>query len=251
VKKEETMLSGRVALVTGSAKGLGRGMALALAGHGAAVAIHYRHSGDDAAHLVEKLREAGCSAESFQADVTCWDQVCRLRDQILQRFGRLDILVNNVGDFMQKPWDAFSPAEWQEMLASNLNSVYYSCRAFWPALIAQKWGRIITIGLANSDRIQAYHTILPYAIAKTGVLILSKSLAVEGAPFNITVNVLAPGLMDNGSLDSDAQRQAAASVPTGRPGNSDDLAGALIYLCSDAAAYITGAHIPVSGGWGL
>lgn len=247
----ENELNGRVALVTGSARGLGKSMARALAARGAALAIHYRHSATEADQLVEELRKKGGEAERFQADVRRWEEVSRLQEEITARFGRLDILVNNVGPFIEKQWDELTPAEWEEMVTGNLNSVYYLCRAFWPVLVAQKWGRIINIGLANSDRIQAYHRVLPYAIAKTGVLILTKSLAVEGARHHITVNVLAPGLMDNGTLDAVGRHNAAASVPAGRPGSADDLTGALLYLCSKAAAYVTGAHIPVSGGWGL
>ena len=244
-------LAGKIALVTGSARGLGSGMARALAAEGAAIAIHYRHSQAEAARLVEELHKTGIDADLFQADVTREKEVLCLRDALLRRFGRLDILVNNVGDFLQKPWHAFTGAEWEGLLASNLNSIYYVCRAFWPTLVAQHYGRIINIGLANSDRIQAYHQVVPYAIAKTGVTILSKSMAVEGAAHNITVNVIAPGLMDNGTLDETARSNLAIRVPAGRPGKSDDLNAALIFLCSDAAAYINGAHIPVSGGWRL
>jgi len=251
VSSTSPALAGRIALVTGSARGLGAGLARALAAQGAAVAIHYRKSREEAERLVAALRAEGHSAAAFQADVTRWAEVCRLRDALLERFGRLDILVNNVGEFIEKPWGSFTPEEWEEMLASNLTSVYYTCQAFWATLVAQKWGRIINIGLASSDHIHAYRDVLPYAIAKTGVLILSKSLAVEGAPHRITVNVLAPGLMDNGTLSETAQQAVAERVPGGRPGNSTDLASALTFLCSDNAAYITGAQIPVSGGWGL
>lgn len=244
-------LAGRTALVTGSARGLGAGMVRALADQGAAVAIHYRTSRQAAEALAAELQAQGKAAVTLQADVTRWEEVCQLRTALLERFGHLDILVNNVGDFVEKPWGSFTPAEWEAMIASNLSSVYHTCQAFWPGMVAQQWGRIINIGLANSDRIQAYRNILPYAIAKSGVLILSKSLAVEGAPYHITVNVLAPGLMDNGTLCQNAHQQAAQRVPAGRPGTSADLATALTFLCSESAGYITGAHIPVSGGWGL
>ncbi|HNY89900.1 MAG TPA: SDR family oxidoreductase [bacterium] len=247
----ERRLEGRVALVTGSARGLGRGMACALADRGAALAIHYRQSNREAARLVEELHAQGVEADLFKADLRRSEEAGRLQEEVLVRFGRLDILVNNVGPFIEKPWNELKPAEWEEMVEGNLNSVYYLCRAFWPVMVAQHWGRIINIGLANSDRIQAYRQVLPYAIAKTGVLILSKSLAVEGAPHHITVNVLAPGLMDNGTLNASGRRAAAARIPAGRPGTAEDLAGALLYLCSEEAAYVTGAHIPVSGGWGL
>jgi NAD(P)-dependent dehydrogenase (short-subunit alcohol dehydrogenase family) len=247
----ERTLAGRVALVTGSARGLGRGMAQALSSQGAAVAIHYRQSHEEATRLAKEMTGKGNDADIFQADLTLWEEVDRLHDELLQRFGRLDILVNNVGNFAEKPFNSLTPAEWDELVASNLNSTFYACRAFWPGMVQQRYGRIINIGMANCDRIHAYHQIIPYAIAKTGVLILSKSLAVEGAPHNITVNVLAPGLMDNSEPSQSMHKAVSERVPAGRLGTAKDLSGALLYLCSDEAAYVTGAQIPISGGWGL
>lgn len=250
-RRPERALAGRVALVTGSARGLGAGMALSLAAAGARVAFHYRHSEAQAQELAEGVRRKGGEAQAFQADLRRWEEVAELRRRLLEQFGRLDILVNNVGDFIEKPLAETTPEEWEEMLASNLTTVFYTCRAFWADMVQQRYGRIINIGLAGSDRAQAYSRVVPYAIAKNGVLILTRSLAVEGAPSNITVNLLAPGLMDNGSLDAAGAAAASARVPAGRPGTAADLSAALLFLCSDAAAYITGSQIPVSGGWGL
>lgn len=247
----ERALAGKVALVTGSARGLGAGMARSLAAAGACVALHYRRSEAQARDVAEEIRSRGGEAHIFQADLRRWEEVAAMRHRLLEQLGRLDILVNNVGDFIEKPLAETTPEEWEEMLASNLTTVFYTCRAFWEEMVQRRCGRIINIGLAGSDRMGAYSRVVPYAIAKNGVLILTRSLAVEGAASNITVNLLAPGLMDNGSLDDAGAAAAAARVPAGRPGTAADLSAALLFLCSDAAAYITGSQIPVSGGWGL
>lgn len=248
---QEASLKGRVALVTGSAHGLGRGMALALGRHGAHVAVHYRTRKQEAEQLACEIRGYGVQSGALQADLRSWQETTRLVESVQQQYRRMDLLVNNVGPFVQKTFAEMDPAEWGEMLDGNLNTTYHACRAVWPIMKKQNYGRIINIGLANADQVRAYHAIIPYAIAKTGVLILSKSLAVEGAAYGITVNVLAPGLMDNGDLSPEERARLDEKIPGGRAGTARDLIAALLFLASDEASYITGAQIPVSGGWGL
>ncbi len=244
-------LHGRLAVVTGSARGLGRSMAITLAGEGARVAIHYKTRKEEAALTVAHLRNGGAEAMAFQADLCSWDETQNLISAVLKHFGRIDILVNNVGPFGEKSFLETTPLEWREMLDGNLLTTVHACRAVWPFMQEQKYGRIINLGLASADRIHAYQNIIPYGIAKTGVLILSKSLAVEGAPFGITVNVLAPGLMNNGDLSESESARLAKKIPGGRTGTAGDLGAALLFLAGEASAYVTGAQIPVSGGWGL
>jgi NAD(P)-dependent dehydrogenase (short-subunit alcohol dehydrogenase family) len=240
----------RVALLTGGSSGLGREMALTLAGNGLRVAIAYRQDRLLASKTLNELL-LNEDAMIWRADVRRWPDVQRLVAAVMDRFGRIDVLVNNVGDFVAKPFERTSVEEWREMFDSNLHSAYYGCRAVGPIMKKQRYGRIINIGLANADRVHAYKKTLPYAIAKTGVLILTRSLAMEWAPHRITVNALLPGLMDNGSLSRTRRRSLTDEVPAGRPGDGRDLAGALLYLISDEASYVTGAEITVSGGWGL
>ncbi len=248
---QDAALKGRVALVTGSAHGLGRGMALALGRHGADVAVHYRTRKQEAEQLAAEIRGCGVQSGAFRADLCSWHETTQLIETVHQLYRRIDILVNNVGPFLQKSFAEMEPVEWSKMVDGNLNTTYHASRAVWPIMIKQNYGRIINIGLANADQVQAYRTIIPYAIAKTGVLILCKSLAMEGAAYGITVNVLAPGLMDNGDLSAEERARLAEKIPAGRAGTDRDLIAALLFLTSDEASYITGAQIPVSGGWGL
>lgn len=244
-------LSHKNALITGSARGLGRDIALSLAGCGANVVIHYYKSRDRAEGLVHQIRNLGRQAFSFSADLTKFGQVNNLFQKVQQRYGSVDILINNVGNFLQKSLDQTSIQEWHDILESNLNSTFYCCKAALPLMRRQQYGRIINIALANADRIQAFKNITPYAIAKTGVLILTRSLAVEEAKNNITVNAVSPGLYDNGSLTKSEILAHSRHVPQGRVGRAHDLIGAIHYLLSDEAEYVTGANIIVSGGWGL
>jgi len=241
----------RVALVTGGSRGLGREMALALARSGLRVAIAYHRDRISAQATLKVLSTLSDNAMTCRADVRRWPEVQRLVAAVMERYGRIDVLVNNAGDFVARSFERTSVEEWWEMFDSNLHSAYYGCRAAGPIMKKQRFGRIINIGLANADRLHAYKKTLPYAIAKTGVLILTRSLAAEWAPYHITVNALLPGLMDNGSLSRARRRSLAGEVPAGRPGQGRDLAGALLYLISDEASYVSGAAITVSGGWGV
>jgi 3-oxoacyl-[acyl-carrier protein] reductase len=226
-------------------------MAIALGKNGCDVIVHYKTSTLQAKAVVDSIKNQGVESTAIKADLCQWESVRDMMALIHSKFGRLDILVNNVGPFQEKPFSDITPADWHAMMDGNLSSTFYTCSAAWPIMKAQKFGRIINMGLANSDRIHSYKNIIPYGIAKSGVLILSKSLAVEGAPLNITVNVLAPGLMDNGETTSQTRDELIKNIPAGRFGAGADLIGALLFLVSDSANYINGAQIPVSGGWGL
>jgi NAD(P)-dependent dehydrogenase (short-subunit alcohol dehydrogenase family) len=244
-------LEGQVAMVTGSSRGLGRHLALALAGHGADVIINYHREHLAAEEVVDLAQKQGVRAMALQADVRDWSQMQRLAAAALKRMGRLDILVNNVGDFLQKSLLEMDVIEWQEMIASNLHSAFFGCRAVLPAMRHQGYGRIINIGLANANRIHAYATVAAYAIAKTGVQILTRSLAQETALYGITVNMVSPGLMESDLTSMEEKRQQINAVPMRRLGVASDLVGAVLYLLSEQAEYVTGADITVSGGWGL
>ncbi len=243
-------LTGKVALVTGSSRGLGRGLALVLAEKGVRVIINYSTNSRDARETVEAIRAKGQQAVGIQGDVREWRQVLELVNNAAAQWGRIDFLINNVGDFVYKKFDDIDIDDWNNMLDSNLTGCFYCCRAALPVMRKQKSGRIINIGLANAG-VKAYQNVVPYAIAKTGVHILTKSLAVSEAKHGITVNVVAPGLMDNGSLSEKEIRDMGRAVPMQRTGTADDLAGAVLYLLSDEANYVTGTEIVVSGGWGI
>ena len=239
-------LEGRVALVTGSAKRLGRVLAETLADLGATVAIHYRGSREEAEAVAAGLRERGSEAWAFQADVTRPEECQRLVDEVVARFGALHVLVNNVGDYVEKNLLDTSIDEWHWMLDSNLNSTFYMCKAALGPMREQDYARIVNLGFASAGEIRASVNSAPYVIAKTGVLTLSKSLAraLKDAP--ITVNVISPGV-----LEESITHPPLKEVPKGRWGRPEELASAMAYFLSPQAAYVTGQHLEVAGGWHL
>lgn len=241
----------RIALITGGSKGLGRSMALTLAQQGIHVAFTYLNDETAAAETKREIEENHVQTLALRADGRDQKSVCRSVEEVLERFGRVDILINNLGPFLQKPFEALTLGDWNDIMASNLTSTFLYCKYVGPILQRQRWGRVINIGLANAHHIQAYKKVIPYAIAKHGVLILTRSLAVEWAPFGITVNAISPGLMNNGSLSQQQIQLWQEQVPMGRLGTGMDVSAALLYLISDAAAYVTGTEIILSGGWGL
>jgi NAD(P)-dependent dehydrogenase (short-subunit alcohol dehydrogenase family) len=236
--------SGRpAALVTGSAKGVGRAIVLALAEDGYDVAVHYRHSRDEAEAVAATAVMSGARAVVLQADVRVEEQARGLVDAAKAAFGRLDVLVNNVGDYHQGPLAELSGATWRDMLASNLDSTFYTCQQAVPYLKSAGGGRIINIGYAGAEQIKARPGIVAYGIAKTGVILYSKALARTLAPDGVTVNVVSPGVLEN------SVSQPIEEIPMRRLGRLAELVGAVRYLVSDEAAYVTGVTIEVAGGW--
>ncbi len=234
-----------VALVTGSAKGAGRAMLLALAEDGYDVAVHYLSSAQAAAATAEEARSLGARAFVLRADVTSEDEARGLIDAVAAEYGRLDVLVNNVGNYHKGPLSELGSATWREMFASNLDSVFYLCQQALPHLRAAPRGRIVNLGFAGSEILKARPAIAPYAIAKTGVILYSKALALTEAASGVTVNVISPGVLET------SVSKPVDKIPVGRLGTLEELVGALRYLLSPEAAYVTGVNIEVAGGWNL
>jgi len=235
----------RVALVTGSSKGIGRGIVLALAKAGFNVAIHYLHSSTEAAAVQLEAEQHGVDALTLRADVTDVTEAQELIDSAAKHFGRLDVLVNNVGKYVRKPLHDLQPSEWHEMLDSNLNATYYTCRAVIPIMRAQGFGRIVNIGYAGSGNLLARPGIVAYAIAKTGVELLTKAIARTEIHHGITANLVAPGVIEN------SISQPVTEIPAGRLGRIDEVSSAVLYFLLPGSEYITGQTIEVSGGWNL
>ena len=238
--------SSPVALVTGAARGIGQAIALSLAESGCAVAVHYRSSQDDAEATAEACRVKGAKAEVFAADITRPDEAAALIDKVHGTLGGPDILVNNVGNYHQGPLEDLSIETWHEMFDSNLHSTFYLCRAALPLMQTAGWGRIVNLGYAGAEILKARPSIAPYAIAKTGVILYSKTLAKTYAKDGITVNVVSPGIIENS-----VSKPPLSSLPLGRTGKLEELADAVKYLVSDEAAYVTGVTLEVAGGWNL
>jgi 3-oxoacyl-[acyl-carrier protein] reductase len=236
-------MNDRIALVTGSSRGLGRNIALRLADDLAGVAVHFKSAQDAAEDVAKEIRSKQRLSAAFQADLMQEDQAETLIQAVENRFGRIDILVNNVGPISAKPWDELSSEDWDSMWRGNLGSAFHCLKAALPAMIRRKWGRIINLGFSRVEQLLAYRDIVPYAAAKTGLLILTRSVAASVAPDGITVNMVSPGLIEGGVLPTNR------NIPAGRLGTFDDVSSAVKFLVSDQAGYITGTNLIVAGGW--
>ncbi|MER3443306.1 MAG: bifunctional dihydropteridine reductase/dihydrofolate reductase TmpR [Meiothermus sp.] len=235
----------RVALVTGSARGIGRAVLLGLAGCGFAVAVHYRSSEAEAERTRTEAEALGVRAIKLRADVTELEQARCLVEQVVGQLGGLHVLVNNVGDYLKKPVEELTAREWQSLLDSNLNAPFYVTQAALPHLRAAGWGRVVNIGYAGAQNLVARSSIVPYAIAKTGLILYSKALAERVAPWGVTVNVVAPGVAEN------SVSQPLEEIPMGRTARLDELARAVLFFVEEGSAYLTGQVLEVAGGWNL
>lgn len=239
----------RVALVTGGARRFGSSVTRHLAKRGYRVVINYRSSRPQAEALAGRIRGSGGEAMPLRADVTRERDVRCMFERVRRVFGRLDVLVNNVGDYLEKPLARVSVQEWEAVIRSNLTSVFLCTKEALPLMRRRQGGRIVTIGYAPAGRIAASQRCAVYHLAKTGALILTKSMAVEEAPKGITINMISPGTLFNSVKKP--SRRAADYIPAGRFCRYADLLGTLDYLLSEEASYVTGGHFVVSGGYAI
>jgi NAD(P)-dependent dehydrogenase (short-subunit alcohol dehydrogenase family) len=244
-------LAGKIAVISGASKGLGRAMARSLAAEGASIALVARDEAKLGAVRAE-IEKAGGRAKVFTADVTKEDQVAQLAEDISIRLGKAQILVNNAGINLRKNLVDFTLAEWQSVIDSNLTSVFLMCRAFVPKMLGTGYGRILNMTSIMS------HISLPqraaYSSSKAAVLGLIRALALELAPEGITVNGISPGPigteMNRAIMDNpEANKQFLANIPVGRWGKEEEIGALARYLCSEDAGFITGTDILIDGGW--
>jgi 3-oxoacyl-[acyl-carrier protein] reductase len=235
----------KTALVTGSAKGIGRGIALELARNGYDLAVHYRNSKAEAEAFKLELEALGVKAIILKADVTQPLEAEKLVQDAATALGGLGVLVNNVGDYVRKPLSDLELNDWHSMMDTNLNATFYTCRAAIPLMRSQHFGRIINIGFAGAQNLVSRATITPYAIAKTGVLLLTKAIAKSEAAHGITANVVAPGVIEN------SISQPLDLIPMQRLGTTLEVASAVLFYLQPNSSYLTGQMLEVSGGWNL
>ena len=233
----------KIALVTGSNRGIGRNIALRLADEVAGVIVHFNSDRKAATNVVKEIEKKGKLSDCFQADLTQEDQAYVFIREAEGKYSRIDILINNFGPILTKPWERLSAQDWDYTWRGNLGSAFYCIKAALPGMRCRKWGRIINMGYSRVEQLVAYRNIVPYAIAKTGLLILTRSVASSVAPDGITVNMVSPGLIEGGVLPKDK------NIPASRLGTFDDVSSAVMSLVSDHARYITGTNLIVSGGW--
>ncbi|MCR4439855.1 MAG: SDR family oxidoreductase [bacterium] len=244
-------LDGQVALITGATGCIGSAVTMSLARSGADVAIGFCENKQKAEDLAQEALRMGRRALTVQADVTSEHQTLALIAEVERRFGRLDILINVVGHFLQKPLVETTAAEWQEMLETNVTSAFLLCKAALSGMRRRRHGRIVNLGLAGLEAGHGFAQIGAHAVAKAALLSLTRSLAKQEAGHGVTVNMVAPGFVYGPQVSEAQARELAARIPAGRLASAAEVASAVVFLASPAASYITGTVIEVAGGWGL
>lgn len=247
----QNTLAGKTALVTGASKGLGKAMAIALAGAGAKLALVSRDL-EKLEQTAEAVRQAGSTAEVFRADVSDEAQVVQLERDVTQRMGKISILINNAGVNVRKNITDFTLDEWNYVIGTNLTAVFLMCRSFVPHMKGSGYGRILNMTSIMS------HISLPgraaYSSSKAAVMGLTRAVALELAPEGINVVGISPGpfatemntaLMQNPEVN----QQFLSKIPAGRWGKVEDIGKLAVFLCSEDANFITGTDILIDGGW--
>jgi NAD(P)-dependent dehydrogenase (short-subunit alcohol dehydrogenase family) len=235
-------LSESVALVTGSASGIGRALVLALADCGASVAVHYNTSETAAAATAAEARERGVEAVSVRGDVTDPDEVDGLFDAVEEDLGTVDVLVNNVGDFAPRHWEELSFETWNRVIETNVNGTYLCTKRALPAMRAAGYGRIVNVGYAGSEKALVYPKNFPYLLAKTGVLMFTRMVATDTTDDGVTVNAVSPYAVENSDT-------FPPEAPRGRWASFEDVANAVLFFLDDDSGYVSGENIEIDGGW--
>mgnify|MGYP000031678059 CR=1 FL=1 len=234
-------LSGKTALVTGSAKRVGRELLLRIADCGADVVVHYNESEAEAETTADAAREHGVSVMTVEGDITEPKSVDSMFQTIESKLGSVDILVNNVGDFDARHWTEIEWDSWRNVVETTFYGTVLCSRRALPGMRKAKWGRIVNIGFADSDRMHAHPVNFPYFVAKTGVLMFTRMAASDTQDDSITVNAVSPFAVENTVSD-------VSTYPRGRAAAFDDVAAPVLFFLSDTASYISGENVAVDGG---
>ncbi len=231
-----------IALVTGAARGIGRAIALDLAAHGSTVIVHYRHSTEAAKAVLKEIQTTAPASRMMQANLEHTDEMDRLFSSIHQTYGRLDVLINTVGNFgTYHPITEVTLEEFDDVMDSNVRATFACIQRAIPLMRTAGGGKIINFACATAEHTLARKFTVPYYIAKAGVVTLTKSYAPVLAKDHITVNSISPGIVENSMITQ--------SLPMGRPAAFSDLTQTVRWLLSEQASYVSGANIEVAGGW--
>jgi 3-oxoacyl-[acyl-carrier protein] reductase len=245
-------LRDRVFLVTGSGRGLGAAIARAAGAERARVVVNCRRDEARAKEVAREVEAAGGQALALRADVTSAAEAQELVSRALARWGRIDVLVNTVGSFRWNPLVDLEPAEWQRIVASNLDSVFHMCRLVIPPMREKRFGRIVNFAAVGAGSTLGEPQMAAYSAVKSAVVALSRALALEEARRGITVNVVSPGLLrDEPPPAADlapAEKALQARVPVGHAGRAADVVRAVLFFASPKAEFVTGQVVEVAGG---
>jgi len=240
-------LEGKIAVVTGGSRGIGAAIAKELGREGATVFVNYNGSHKLAQTVVDEIKAMGSSAIALQADVSKADPTKALIDEVLEKFGRVDILVNNAGINRDRTFNKMSFEEWHEVIDTNLTSVFNTCKIALPAMLEQKFGRIINISSVIGQAGGFGQT--NYAAAKAGMVGFTKSLALETAKKGVTVNAICPGFIGTDmvcSMPMNVQETIIDQIPMKKLGDPEDVAKGVIFICE--SKYMTGQCLNLNGG---
>ncbi len=238
----------RVAIVTGSNQGIGKAIAEQLARDGYTLIINYRRDAASAQDTLNAVCESAPASIMTQADVATPEGAKQLIESSQAQFGRVDVLVNNAGPFLVKSAYDTSIEEWDQVLQGNLSSAFYCCKFALPIMRSQKSGQIINIGSLNAENARGAPTTVAYNVAKTGLVVLTKSLARSEARFGIRCNIVNPGFIETYATTEADRRELPTLIPLGVLGKPEDVAVTVAFLLSEKARYITGAVVNVHGG---
>lgn len=242
----------KVVVVTGASRGIGKGIALALAQHGATIVVNYHQSAESAEAVVSEIEALGSKGLAVQADVSTEEGANALIETAIKTFGKIDVLINNAGITRDNVIMLMKTDDFDDVIQTNLRSAWLCSKAAVRSMMRKRYGRIINITSVSGIMGQAGQT--NYSASKAGLIGLTKSLAREVGSRNITVNAVAPGFVDTDlteSLPEDLRKQSEAFIPLGHWGTVEDVAASVVFLASDTAGYITGQVLGVDGGLGM